>query len=915
MITLEGFSSRTFDEKTSETALINFNFLNAMGKYIISKKHFTSISFITLLLLAFMNSWGQVNHIVISQVYGGGGNTGATYQNDFVELFNPTCSAVNITGYSLQYASNTGTSWTTTNALSGSIPAGGYYLIKMASGGAIGSALPTADFTSSINMSATTGKVVLVNQTAAITATVWPSVAVLIDGVGFGTATNFEGTAAAPAPSATTADKRSTNCIDNNNNSTDFSAVTPNPRNSATAVSLCSYCNNHTVTFNANGGSGSMSVQTASVSTNLTSNAFTKSGCTFTGWNTAANGSGTSYTDAQAYSFAADLTLYAQWNCSHTVTFNANGGSGSMAVQTASVSTNLTSNGFTQSGCTFSSWNTAANGTGTSYTNAQAYSFSADLTLYAQWNCSGVSHTVTFNANGGSGSMAAQTASVSTNLTSNGFTQSGCTFTEWNSLANGSGTAYTDAQAYSFAADITLYAQWNCSHTVTFNGNGGSGSMAVQTASTSTNLTSNGFTKSGCIFTGWNTLSSGSGISYSNGQSYSFASNLTLYAQWNCSPVCPYLISAVINSCNGCANEGNNEFVVLNTGSYSMTATPANINISYSNGPVNITSGFAAQPTSLATLNTSTMNACGTTFVDVSNGTTTIPANSTLFIINKGACFTGDWSAYCGLGNIYVAFSNASGWAISGFFGNNTTPRNFITNFSGVNAGCGVTTYNYNTNSEFDFGSPSGSSGDGNSVVFHGTTPSYVLGNGNCTPAITILPIELIDFYATQNGSKNDLTWKVATEKNIAQYIIEKSDDGMNFNELTKVKAKNIEGYYLLYNVEDNSPYEGITYYRLMTEEINGKIYYHKIIEVDKSNKNWEVLAYQKNENLLIEFKKSVPKNATISLYDLSGQLVTENKITSSQTEINIAIIAPGIYFAKIETPYKTENFKIVIQN
>src|SRR3954452_7924539 len=72
-------------------------------------------------------------NVVISQVYGGGGNTGATYTNDFIELFNRSASAVNITGWSVQYASATGTSYAVTN-LSGTLQPGGHYLVQEAVG-------------------------------------------------------------------------------------------------------------------------------------------------------------------------------------------------------------------------------------------------------------------------------------------------------------------------------------------------------------------------------------------------------------------------------------------------------------------------------------------------------------------------------------------------------------------------------------------------------------------------------------------------------------------------------------------------------------------------------------------------------------------------------------------------------------
>lgn len=105
---------------------------------------------------------GISSTIVISQVYGGGGNTGATFRNDFIELFNRGNTTVNVTGWSVQYASAAGTSWTNITNLSGSIPAGGYYLVQQASGGAVGALLPTPDATGTINLSATTGKVALV---------------------------------------------------------------------------------------------------------------------------------------------------------------------------------------------------------------------------------------------------------------------------------------------------------------------------------------------------------------------------------------------------------------------------------------------------------------------------------------------------------------------------------------------------------------------------------------------------------------------------------------------------------------------------------------------------------------------------------------------------------------------------------
>ncbi len=296
---------------------------------------------------------------------------------------------------------------------------------------------------------------------------------------------------------------------------------------------------NHTVTFNNNGGSGTMSPQIANVPTALTPNTFTRTGYSFSGWNTQSGGGGTSYADGAIYSFSADITLYAQWTAlpNHTVTFNSNGGSGTMSPQIANVPTALTLNTFTRAGYSFSGWNTQSGGGGTPYADGAVYSFSADITLYAQWTALS-SHTVTFNNNGGSGTMSPQIANIPTALTLNTFTRAGYSFSGWNTIPGGGGTPYADGAVYSFSADITLYAQWTAlpSHTVTFNSNGGSGTMSPQIANVPTALTLNTFTRTGYSFSGWNTQSGGGGTSYADGAIYSFSADITLYAQWTSLP-------------------------------------------------------------------------------------------------------------------------------------------------------------------------------------------------------------------------------------------------------------------------------------------------------------------------------------------------------------------------------------------
>lgn len=174
--------------------------------------------------------------IVISQVYGGGGNSGATLKNDFIELFNRGNTAVSLNGWSVQYASSTGTTWQKTNLTNVTLQPGQYYLIQQAVGAGGTVNLPTPDATGTIAMSSTAGKVALVsNQT-----TLSGSCPTVVDFVGYGTANCFEASAA-PSLTNTTADSRALGgCTDTDNNSTDFAAGAPAPRNAATLPAPCS---------------------------------------------------------------------------------------------------------------------------------------------------------------------------------------------------------------------------------------------------------------------------------------------------------------------------------------------------------------------------------------------------------------------------------------------------------------------------------------------------------------------------------------------------------------------------------------------------------------------------------------------------------------------------------------------------
>ena len=244
--------------------------------------------------------------------------------------------------------------------------------------------------------------------------------------------------------------------------------------------------NKYTIKYNANGGAGTMNDSEYSYGdTNaLSSNTFTRIGYKFAGWNTKADGSGTSYVDEQSVKNLSStngdtVNLFAQWTTNkYKVKYDANGGTGTMSDSsyTYGVAKALSANNFTKDNFKFKCWNTKADGTGVNYTDKQSISIAEDLTLYAQWSSNdstgdeddlAIKYFIKYNKNGGIGTMSnsEHKYGYASNLSKNKFTRIGYTFVGWNTRADGTGISYTDGQTISNLASsngdtITLYAQW-----------------------------------------------------------------------------------------------------------------------------------------------------------------------------------------------------------------------------------------------------------------------------------------------------------------------------------------------------------------------------------------------------------------------------------------------------------------------
>lgn len=260
----------------------------------------------------------------------------------------------------------------------------------------------------------------------------------------------------------------------------------------------------YTITYNSNGGSGTMSPTTKyyGESVTLRANTFTRTGYRFSGWATSSTGS-VVYANQATYTANASDTLYAVWTrITYTITYNGNGNTGgSMSSTTKYYGTAVTlrANAFTRTGYHFAGWALSSTGS-VVYDDQDTYSTNASDTLYAIWTAN--TYYVNFNSNGGSGSMTRQTFTYGTyqNLKSNTFTRTGYTFTGWNRNSAGTSTSYSNGQSVrnltsTNGGSITLYAQWRVNVEAKYDSAGGywyveNGKMP-QTRVTSSSLITN----------------------------------------------------------------------------------------------------------------------------------------------------------------------------------------------------------------------------------------------------------------------------------------------------------------------------------------------------------------------------------------------------------------------------------------
>ena len=318
--------------------------------------------------------------------------------------------------------------------------------------------------------------------------------------------------------------------------------------------------NGYTVKYDAGGGKGTMGDQkfTFDVPQNLSPNAFTRDGYTFTGWKRADTGD--AYQDGQQVANLTStpngiVTMIAQWTPNPaSINYDPNpptgrtpGGQGTAnwTGHTGDTPT-IGQNGWTIDGYTFIGWNTSADGKGTAYAPGTTWIANGTLTLYAQWTPGQAS--LTYDGNGATGGKTdPQTGKTDEkiNVRDNGFTRDGYTFVTWNTQADCKGNAVKPNSEWTLRGSSTLYACWaGNAQTLTYHGNGATGgNTAAQSGKTGDELTTNanGFTRDGYTFVRWDTAKDGSGTAYGEGkngvsQYVMKPAGNDLYAIWKANP-------------------------------------------------------------------------------------------------------------------------------------------------------------------------------------------------------------------------------------------------------------------------------------------------------------------------------------------------------------------------------------------
>lgn len=178
--------------------------------------------------------------------------------------------------------------------------------------------------------------------------------------------------------------------------------------------------------------------------------------------------------------------------------------------------------------------------------------------------------------------------------------------------------------------------------------------------------------------------------------------------------------------------------------------------------------------------------------------------------------------------------------------------------------------------------------------------------------ACSLLPLELLDFQVLNKGAENEIRWKAAHDDHISAYILEKSENAVEFTELGTVDLSPASGV-MDYAISDPLPGNEITYYRLSALEKNGNRKFYNTVSFENKAAEWIGVAYQNGDELIVQLRGDVPAGSKINLYDLSGNMLADLTVSRNREVIPVGHFANGIYSVRITSPDKAQNIKIAL--
>ena len=379
----------------------------------------------------------------------------------------------------------------------------------------------------------------------------------------------------------------------------------------------------------------------------------------------------------------------------------------------------------------------------------------------------------------------------------------------------------------------------------------------------------------------------------------------------------PYMTGALINSCNGSCNEGNNEVLFFNSMSSSIKVTSGpvaatNIQVWYGTVPdgtgaqwANYTKSFVSNIAYVNSLNS--LAGCETIFYDALTAKT-IPVNSIFVIFQNGVCFPYNFTDLCGKGPIYLLFSNDATWLNGGNFANQDNNifisesryfRTIIKNSLGT-----TFTLNY---SYYPDSLTLHADGDAISYYKIGGKAHKYFNNG-CTPGGTILPIELLSFKAICDNGKIDVYWITASELNNDYFTLYRSINVSSWDEVVKMNgagtSNTVKDYSYIDHVEDALQ----LYYKLQQTDYNGSSTFSQIIEAYCPSKTFNIEdVFLKDNKLILTFSSNIEGEYQIKLYNMLGEIVLKTNLLKSHIGINVIeynciALAKGIYILSYES-------------